>query len=129
MRELQDEFTAYRENVNQHFSQTATLVNNLTESYVSVQKHLKDAAESFSQPPKSFELEPEEKDKQLPQTKTEFISLEKKPEELEADDGEDAKFDESSSIEQPRDYAPKQGPGDKGTLSEDFGLHKKAGTH
>ena len=48
MRELQEEFTAYRENVNQHFNKTAQLVNSLTENYIAVQKHLEDAADSFA---------------------------------------------------------------------------------
>lgn len=121
LRELQEEFTAYRENVNQHFNQTAKLVNDLTNNYISVQKHLEDAAESFAQPPKSFELNPEESEK-LESDREEFLSLETQP---VVDAAEDAQFDSDSPTEPPKDYAPKA-PDDKGTLAEDFGLHEKA---
>lgn len=116
MRELQEEFTAYRENVNQHFSKTAQMVNTLTENYIAVQKHLEDAADSFAEPPKSFTLE----NSTLPATRTEFVPLEdRQQQELRHAHG-DAGFE--VSVEPPKDYAPKTKPGDKGTLAEDFGL-------
>ncbi len=117
LRELQEEFTAYRENVNTHFNKTAQMVNTLTENYMSVQKHLEDAADSFAEPPKSFKLE-----NTLPSKKTEFVSLEAKIKEPEAEQ-EDAEFNEEDTMRPPRDYAPKDGKKDKGTLSEEFGLH------
>ncbi|MCG8668268.1 MAG: YhcB family protein [Pseudomonadales bacterium] len=120
LRELQEEFTAYRENVNQHFNQTAKLVNDLTNNYISVQKHLEDAAESFAQPPKSFELNPEETEA-LENKKEEFLSLEIPT----SEEDEDAQFDSSGAVEPPKDYAPKA-PDDKGTLAEDYGLHESA---
>ena len=116
LRELQEEFTAYRENVNTHFNKTAEMVNTLTENYLSVQKHLEDAADSFAEPPKSFQLQTA-----LPSKKTEFVSLEAK-QKPEVKQKPDAKFEEDD-MKQPRDYAPKSGGKDKGTLSEDFGLH------
>ena len=120
MRELQEEFTAYRENVNTHFNQTAEMVNNLTKNYLSVQKHLEDAADSFAEPPKSFKLEGTDK---LTKKKAAFVSLEAKPAEITEETSEpDAEFD-TSTTQPPRDYAPKSGNKDKGTLSEDFGLH------
>lgn len=116
MRELQEEFTAYRENVNQHFSKTAQMVNTLTENYIAVQKHLEDAADSFAEPPKSFTLE----NSTLPATRTEFVPLEdRQQQELRHAHG-DAGFE--VPVEPPKDYAPKTKPGDKGTLAEDFGL-------
>jgi uncharacterized membrane-anchored protein YhcB (DUF1043 family) len=123
MRELQEEFTAYRENVNQHFNQTAKLVNSLTENYIAVQKHLEDAAESFSQPPKSFELDTSN-NTALTEAKQKFATLALQTPEPSGND--DASFGElNEAIEQPRDYAPKASPKDKGTLAEDFGLHEK----
>ena len=68
LRELQEEFTAYRENVNTHFNKTAQMVNTLTENYLAVQKHLETAADSFAEPPKSFQLDTTQK---LPNKKRE----------------------------------------------------------
>lgn len=118
LRELQEEFTAYRENVNQHFNQTTKLVNDLTKNYIAVQKHLDDAAESFAQPPKSFHLEENEQAKLESQRET-LLPLETRP----RDEEEDAQFDGSIAVEPPKDYAPKS-PKDKGTLAEDYGLQE-----
>ncbi len=122
MRELQEEFTAYRENVNQHFHQTATLVNDLSENYISVQKHLETAATSFAEPPKSFEIE--EDAEALPTPKPEFATLEiQTPKE----DEEDAGFS-AETVEPPRDYAPKSNPKEQGTLDEGFRLQEQTAT-
>lgn len=123
MRELQEEFTAYRENVNQHFNKTAQLVNNLTENYISVQKHLEDAAVSFAEPPKSFTLE---KNESLPPAKAAFVSLEDRQKQELRDKGPDAEFENSPLMEPPKDYAPKSRSGEKGQLEEGFGLDSKA---
>lgn len=119
LRELQEEFTAYRENVNTHFNKTAQMVNTLTENYLVVQKHLESAADSFAEPPKSFQLDSVDK---LPNKKTKFISLEATGGEAEESEV-DADFGNTGGLEPPRDYAPKQGVKDQGTLSEEFGLH------
>lgn len=124
MRELQEEFTAYRENVNQHFNQTAKLVNNLTENYLAVQKHLEDAAESFSQPPKSFELDNSDV-AALADNKPKFASLALQTPSETSDD--DASFgDVEATFQQPKDYAPKASPKEKGTLAEDYGLNERS---
>lgn len=115
LRDLQEEFTAYRENVNQHFNRTADLVNNLTETYVKVQKHLEDASASFSEPPKSFKLE---NNALLVASAPQFIAIETKE-----PPPKDASF-EDERIQPPRDYAPKTSPKDKGTLAEDFGFNQ-----
>lgn len=119
MRELQEEFTAYRENVNQHFNKTAQLVNTLTDNYIAMQKHLEDAAVSFAEPPKSFTLE---KAETLPATRTEFVSLEDRQKQELRTKAADAEFDANAHIEPPKDYAPKGKVGEKGQLAEDFGL-------
>ena len=118
LRELQEEFTAYRENVNQHFNQTTKLVNDLTKNYIAVQKHLDDAAESFAQPPKSFELE-EDTTAKLENQREPLLPLETPTTEEE----QDAQFDSGIAVEPPKDYAPKS-PKDKGTLAEDYGLQE-----
>lgn len=115
LRELQEEFTAYRENVNQHFNRTADLVNNLTETYVKVQKHLEDASVSFSEPPKSFKLEATEGQTAIA-APAQFIAIETKEKPVK-----DASFDDERT-QPPRDYAPKSSPKEKGTLAEDFGF-------
>ena len=121
MRELQEEFTAYRENVNQHFNKTAQLVNNLTENYISVQKHLEDAAVSFAEPPKSFTLE---KTESLPAGKTEFVQLEDRQSQELHGASADAAFDSHLAVEPPKDYAPKSHGDEKGQLAEGFGLNR-----
>ena len=118
MTELQEEFTAYRENVNQHFSQTANLVNDLTENYIAVQKHLENAASSFAEPPKSFKLEEDDSNLALPSTKSEFTSLKAQASENFEDDADFS----GDSAEPPRDYAPKNNPDEQGTLDEGFRL-------
>lgn len=120
LRDLQEEFTAYRENVNQHFNQTTRLVNKLTNDYAKVQQHLGEAADSFAQPPKSFELDADSKGALA--EREELLQLEIRNTEL-GEGGEDAQFDNPESLEQPKDYAPKA-KSQKGTLAEDFGLNQ-----
>ncbi len=122
LRELQEEFTAYRENVNTHFNKTAELVNTLTENYIAVQNHLEDSADTFTEPPKSFQLDNKQK---LPTKKTKFVSLEVKalPDDAAAS-AEDANFETDHSATPPLDYAPKSKDKNKGMLSEEYGLHE-----
>ncbi|MBV1920624.1 MAG: YhcB family protein [Pseudomonadales bacterium] len=122
MRELQEEFTAYRENVNQHFHQTANLVNDLSANYISVQKHLETAATSFAEPPRSFDIE--EDAETLPTPKPEFATLEIQ---TPTEDEEDAEFSGEAAAP-PRDYAPKDDPKEQGTLDEGFRLQDQAAT-
>ena len=122
MRELQEEFTVYRENVNQHFHKTADLVNNLSESYISVQKHLENAASTLTEPPKSFSID-ESSHTALLTTKPEFNSLNVQI----SDDEDDADFSDAA-LAAPRDYAPPHTPQEPGTLDESFGLHEKEDT-
>ena len=124
MRELQEEFTAYRENVNQHFHQTATLVNDLSENYISVQKHLESAATSFAEPPKSFDIE--EDPETLPTPKPEFATLEIQT--PVAEEGEEDAGFSGENVEPPRDYAPKSDPKEQGTLDEGFRLQEQTAT-
>ena len=95
------------------------MVNTLTENYLAVQKHLETAADSFAEPPKSFQLDTTQK---LPNKKTKFISLEATGGEAQQQE-EDAAFGDTNTMEPPRDYAPKKDVKDQGTLSEEFGLH------
>lgn len=45
---VEEEFDAHKENVDKHFETTSELVNELTESYVKVYKHLSQGAEQLS---------------------------------------------------------------------------------
>ena len=44
---VEEEFETHKTNVDQHFAKTSELVNELTESYVKVYKHLSDGAEQL----------------------------------------------------------------------------------
>ncbi|MBQ0756334.1 MAG: YhcB family protein [Amphritea sp.] len=120
LNEAQQELSVYKEEVNGHFEKTASLVNNLTESYREVHQHLAQGSESLCKgehspaqldndtQPKIAELTDSEQEEQIP-TVTDEVTAE--PEEPEI-------------IEPPRDYAPKS-PDQEGTLSEKFGLKKE----
>ncbi|HET8705445.1 MAG TPA: DUF1043 family protein [Pseudomonadales bacterium] len=126
LRELQEEFAAYRENVNLHFSKTTELVNNLTESYSEVHKHLVEGAQFLSHAPQSgaqISFPKQELSSLESDGVKEFIPLESKINTdalIEAT--ADADFD---SVQAPRDYAPRANPNEPGTLSEGFGLKEK----
>jgi len=120
--QLQQEFAAYRENVQQHFSKTTQLVNELTASYSAVQKHLIDGKTDLSEAPKGFQLN----DNDLNKLETSAIAPEESLIPIESQLTEpavqDADFGASEPIEMPKDYADKSHPNASGTLSEQFGL-------
>lgn len=94
----------YQQEVAEHFAETAKLVNSMNQSYKEVHEHLANSSLKLSNPDVS---------RQILEAGTSHPALETESmEELQ---------------EQPRDWAPKN-PGDKGTLSEDFGLEKSAST-
>ena len=90
---------AYEDDVVEHFSETAKLLNNLTESYREVHNHLAQGASSLCQGagPVSLERPGNERD------------LAEIPAKL-------------ADIQPPLDYAPKTSPDEKGMLNEEFGL-------
>lgn len=91
----------YQHKVSEHFAETSQLVNNLTQSYKEVHEYLASSALDLTNPDISRKL-------------------------IEAGDGNLKSAThtevEDAPIEAPRDWAPKP-PGQKGQLSEDFGLH------
>ncbi|WP_167854937.1 YhcB family protein [Mangrovimicrobium sediminis] len=93
---------AYEDEVVEHFSDTARLLNQLTESYRDVHNHLARGAADLCRGEGPVALEKMER-------RTDLAEL---PADL-------------ADIEPPKDYAPKASPGDKGVLSEDFGLERK----
>jgi uncharacterized membrane-anchored protein YhcB (DUF1043 family) len=98
---LQDK-KAYEDEVVEHFTETATLLNNLTEQYRAVHNHLAKGASA--------------------------LCLGRGPVSLEQLGGA---HDESeipaylADIRPPLDYAPKTSPGEKGMLNEEFGIDRK----
>ncbi len=112
------ELEEYKENVSDHFTRTAELVNNLTRSYSDVHQHLAAGAEGLcnndqlSEPLRLLQPDaeqPAEGDAESPAEQTAAAS------------------DNStgSAVEPPRDYAPKPAPDAEGTLSESYGLQSQ----
>ena len=93
------QLTQYQQDVTQHFAQTASLVNSLTQSYKEVHEHLVSDALKLANVDISRQL----------LNNSEANELDTEPH-----------IDESE-FEPPRDWAPKT-PGSQGTLSETFGL-------
>ena len=102
---LEREHETYKDNVHSHFNNTASLLNNLTDSYRDVYRHIAAGAQSLC---------PEYISEQLSHTARNQESLTRDT------FGEQA--DEPPSP--PRDYAAKESPDQKGSLAEDYGLDK-----
>jgi uncharacterized protein len=98
---LQDK-KIYEDEVVEHFSDTAKLLNNLTESYRDVHNHLAKGASNLCQGLGPVSLE------QLENSRTAA--------EIPAD---------LADIQPPLDYAPKTSPSEKGMLNEEFGIERK----
>ena len=103
IRDMKESHLDYRDNVSDHFSMTAELVQHMTESYKDVYQHLATGAQDLCSHEVASQLLPA---------------------------GSDAVFDNSSASEEttglipPKDYAAKQSPDQKGALAEDFGIGK-----
>jgi len=98
---LQDK-KAYEDEVVEHFTDTAKLLNNLTESYRDVHNHLAKGAATLCQgegPVSLDRLEDSRDTAQIPAI--------------------------LADIHPPLDYAPKTSPDEKGMLNEEFGLERK----
>ncbi len=102
--ELLQEKKAYEDEVVEHFTDTARLLNQLTESYRDVHNHLARGASELCRGYSQVALEKMERK----------VDLNDIPADL-------------ADIQPPKDYAPKSSPDDKGMLSEDFGLERKQG--
>jgi uncharacterized membrane-anchored protein YhcB (DUF1043 family) len=94
---------AYENEVVEHFTQTARLLNTLTDSYRNVHNHLAAGAETLCQ------------DKGP-------VSLER----LQGGAEDDAEIPAHlAQIQPPLDYAPKTSPVEKGMLNEEFGIERQ----
>lgn len=110
------ELEGYKAEVNEHFEKTASLVNNLTNSYKDVHEHLATGAQGLCTPGSiDLALEP---------------AMHAKLENQESDNNT-SELPTAGPVddtpEPPRDYAPKN-PDDEGTLSETFGLKEEETT-
>ncbi|MEP4148350.1 MAG: DUF1043 family protein [Halioglobus sp.] len=99
---LQDK-KVYEDEVVEHFSDTAKLLNSLTESYRDVHNHLAKGAADLCQGNGPVALDQ--------------LENQRDPTEIPAD---------LASVQQPLDYAPKTSPDEKGMLNEEFGLDRNA---
>jgi len=102
LHDLQRSHARYKEDVSEHFSTTADLVQQMTDSYRDVYQHLASGAQDLCSGEVASRL--------LPASSDGLVKGE-----LSADD---------LSVQAPRDYAPKQNPRQGGALSEGFGLEK-----
>ena len=98
---LQDK-KVYEDEVVEHFSQTATLLNNLTDSYREVHNHLAQGASALCQGKGPVALD--------------HLEDGTDPQEIPA---------HLTSVQPPLDYAPKTSPDEKGMLNEEFGLDRQ----
>jgi len=92
----------YEDEVVDHFTDTAKLLNNLTERYRDIHNHLAKGANELCQGrgPVSLErLENRRDDTEIPP--------------------------QLADIRPPLDYAPKASPGEKGMLNEEFGIDRR----
>lgn len=103
LHQAQDELKNYQLEVTQHFTETAQLLKNMAESYRDVHNHLAAGANNLSKDNHGLPLM-----KKLPEIDT---IAQAKPEQV-------------APISPPLDYAPRQSPYDRGTLSGDHHLEK-----
>jgi uncharacterized membrane-anchored protein YhcB (DUF1043 family) len=106
---LSEEHERYKSNVHSHFSNSARLLNQLTDSYREVYLHMADGAQSL-----------------CPDYISSQLSLPRDQNPLVARDGAVPASDKTpGETAPPLDYATKSSPDQKGNLAEDFGLDKK----
>jgi len=109
MQSLEEEFNQYKDSVSEHFNKTSTLVNDLTENYVKVYKHLSDGSQSLTNT--------DQISLKLGQDEQQLVSVINGIEES----GNESQL--SDDMAAPRDYAPKPDAADaEGTLSEAFSI-------
>jgi uncharacterized membrane-anchored protein YhcB (DUF1043 family) len=107
IRSLKESHGEYRDNVSDHFSMTAELVQHMTQSYREVYQHLATGAQDLCPSEVANKLLPTNSDAVFETTPAE---------------------EETSGLNPPKDYVAKQDPEQKGALSEDFGLEKSKPT-
>jgi hypothetical protein len=102
---LEREHESYKDNVHSHFNNTATLLNNLTDSYREVYRHMAAGAQALC---------PEYISEQLSHSARNQDALTR----------DVFSGNQQEEVKPPRDYADKTSPDQKGHLAEDYGLDK-----
>jgi uncharacterized membrane-anchored protein YhcB (DUF1043 family) len=100
--ELQRVHARYKEEVSEHFSTTADLVQQMTDSYKDIYQHLATGAQDL--------CSGEVANKLLPTSPQSMFGI--------------SATDSDIDLQVPKDYAPRQNPNQSGALSEGFGLEK-----
>ncbi|MGY0217879.1 YhcB family protein [Endozoicomonadaceae bacterium StTr2] len=107
--EVKEQLKEYQEKVTDHFAKTATLVNRMTENYREINEHLANTAEDLC---------------------TDDVTRHKVSDALLSSqtlaNGRATKAENADSIEPPKDYAPKNGNQQEGTLSEEFAVKQSS---
>ncbi|MFM1896726.1 MAG: hypothetical protein RLZZ385_1800 [Pseudomonadota bacterium] len=101
IQKLQQDHNRYRDDVSEHFSTTAELVHQMTESYRDVYQHLATGAQELCSGEVANKLLPASTDTVFDMPSVDEVAF-----------------------APPKDYAAKQNPQQKGALAEDFGLDK-----
>lgn len=104
LQDSQRSYAQYRDEVGEHFSTTAELVQQMTDSYKDVYQHLASGAQELCSGDVASKL--------LPTSNSEVFNA------VQHDDSDD------NDLQAPKDYAPRQDPSQSGALAEDFGLDK-----
>jgi uncharacterized protein len=107
--ETQTQLTTYKEQVNEHFTDTATLVNNLTESYRQIHRHLASGAHYLCDDPATAQ------------------DIARALDTPDTDPGKDlldsiSEQQQTVVITAPMDYAPRPMANYRGTLAEEYDL-------
>lgn len=114
LEKLQAEHEDYKQSVHTHFNTTAQLFHQLTDSYRDVYNHLAAGAHSLCPDNISSQLAPSEQNREL-------LNAARPPQ----TSGGPPEGEETARYTPPRDYADKTGPNQKGSLAEDYGLHRE----
>lgn len=107
LQDLEQEFKEYQDNVADHFTTTAHLINKLTDAYKDVHEHMANGADSLCD---DEEVKNRLSDSLLGSNALLSGKINKR------------RNERPKPLEQPKDYAPKNAPDEKGTLAEDFGV-------
>lgn len=110
LQEMQRSNSSYRDEVSEHFSTTAELVQQMTDSYKDVYQHLAAGAQDLC----SVEVA----SKLLPASSEAVFGR------VQTDGPSDKEGEGDGEMQAPKDYAPRQNAKQTGALAEDFGLDK-----
>ncbi|PJE80953.1 Inner membrane protein YhcB [invertebrate metagenome] len=105
---VEDEYRDYQQKVADHFTTTAHLLNKLTHTYKDIHEHMANGADSLCH----------DNDDVKNRLGDALLSSNT----VLAGNNKTLRRNHPAPSEQPRDYAPKKAPDEKGTLSEEFNI-------